>query len=84
MLKIYGSELCFKCRDCKAAFDEKGIDYEFFDINESLDNLKVFLKYRDTNPLFDEAKQEGRIGLPCIIREDGSITMNWQQIAENA
>lgn len=81
MLKIYGSEMCPRCIACKKAFDEKGISYEFIDINETLANLKALLKYRDSSDLFDEPKAEGRIGIPCIICEDGSITLNWQEIA---
>jgi glutaredoxin-related protein len=34
-------------------------------------NLKQFLKYRDNTPEFKEIKDEGRVGLPCIVIENG-------------
>lgn len=34
-------------------------------------NLKRFLKYRDNRPEFDEVKKAGRVGLPCIVINDG-------------
>ncbi|HOA20176.1 MAG TPA: hypothetical protein PL127_02780 [Sedimentibacter sp.] len=34
-------------------------------------NLKRFLKYRDNAPEFKEIKDEGRVGLPCIVIENG-------------
>lgn len=34
-------------------------------------NLKKFLKYRDNEPVFDEIKKAGRVGLPCIVINDG-------------
>lgn len=33
--------------------------------------MKKFLKYRDTRPEFDEIKEAGRVGLPCIVIDDG-------------
>lgn len=48
-------------------------DIKFFyaDITESMLHLKNFLKYRDNNPEFKEIKEAGRVGLPCIVINDG-------------
>ena len=46
---------------------------------EKTANLKAFLKLRDSSPLFDSVRQEGGIGIPCIQREDGSITFDWEE-----
>lgn len=80
MLTIYGSRLCKHCRACLAAYDEEQIEYTFLDFGEELSNLKAFLKLRDGNPLFDVPKQEGRIGIPCIVKPDGEITLEWQSL----
>lgn len=77
MLKIYGSMLCPDCVACRKALDEKKIPYEYLDFADSLINLKQFLKIRDTSLAFQKVKEEGRIGIPCIIREDGSVTLEW-------
>lgn len=34
-------------------------------------NLKRFLKYRDNYPEFNQIKESGSIGLPCIVVNDG-------------
>ena len=37
--------------------------------------IKAFLKLRDHNPVFDEAKKAGAAGIPCFVLEDGSVTL---------
>lgn len=34
-------------------------------------NLKRFLKYRDNYEEFKEIKESGKVGLPCIVVDDG-------------
>ena len=43
------------------------------DISESIGSMRNFLKLRDTRPEFDEIKEKGRVGLPCLYLEDGRI-----------
>lgn len=78
MLKIYGSMLCPDCVQCREDLDRAGVPYEYLDFSDSLKNLKEFLVLREA-PLFDEVRREGRIGIPCIQREDGSITLDWEE-----
>ena len=78
MLKIYGSMLCKDCVQCRKDLDAAGVAYEYTDFAHSLAALKEFLAIRDTNPLFDDVKKAGGIGIPCILREDGSITLSWE------
>ena len=51
MFRIYGSPQCPDCRECKANFDANKVAYKYVDINESMANLKAFLKLRDTLPV---------------------------------
>jgi len=78
MLKIYGTNLCPDCTECIAAFREAGVDHEYCEFETDLSNLKAFLKLRDGSPLFDAIRAAGGIGIPCILREDGSITLDWK------
>lgn len=78
MLKVYGSDLCPDCVACKSAFDANGLSYNFVNITESMRNLKEFLKKRDSKSVFDEARKNGYVGIPAILREDGSITLDWE------
>lgn len=79
MLTIYGAMQCPDCVACRADLDRAGISYEYKDICEDLRNLKEFLKLRDSMPEFQRVKEEGKIGIPCILRENGSIALDWEE-----
>lgn len=74
---IYGSMLCPDCVQCRQDLDTAAVEYDYCEITEDLRYLKEFLKLRDENPCFEAVKTEGKIGIPCIVREDGSITFEW-------
>ena len=78
MLKIYTSPMCPDCRECKVNFDHHAIAYEAVDINESLRNLKEFLALRDHSAVFDICREKGSIGIPALLSEDGSVTLDWE------
>ena len=79
MLKVYGMNICPDTVECCEALKKAVVAYEYLDFAEKTANLKAFLKLRDGNPLFDDARREGNIGIPCIQREDGSLTLDWQE-----
>lgn len=77
-MTIYGSMLCQDCVRCREALDRAGIEYTFLDFGEDLKNLKAFLRIREGNPLFDQARREGNIGIPCIVLDSGSVRLDWE------
>ena len=79
MLKIYGSMLCPDCVKCCQELKEAEIPFEYCDFADSLVNLKEFLKLRDENSIFDDVRTSGKIGIPCIVREDGTVTLSWEE-----
>ncbi len=79
VLKIYGSKLCPDCVAFKKALDANGAGYEFVDITESMQKLKEFLKKRDTDPVFADARENGYVGIPALADESGSITLDWEK-----
>lgn len=79
MIKIYGSMLCPDCVECTQELDKAGVEYIYLDFSKDLGNLKEFLKLRDGCALFDEVRAAGGIGIPCILREDGSVTLSWEE-----
>ncbi len=82
MLKVYGTEDCPDCRDCKKNFDKYNIEYEFLNIKE-LKNLKQFLIYRDSYPeVFDRLKKVHDIGIPCIVDND-NVFCDWETYLKN-
>ena len=78
MLTIYGSKQCPDCVACKANFDAFGIEYTFAEVLDNLKNLKTFLHYRDTEPVFERLIKVGDIGLPAIVKEDGTVFTDWE------
>lgn len=79
MLKIYGSMMCPDCVRCREDLDKAGVRYEYLDFADSLWNVKCFLNLRDQEPVFADVKAAGKIGIPCIVREDGSVTLSWEE-----
>ena len=79
MIKIYGSMMCPDCVQCREELDKAGVAYEYLDFSDNLRNLKEFLKLRDGDPLFLPVKEAGSIGIPCILMEDGSLTLSWDE-----
>ena len=77
-MQIYGSMLCPDCVECCKDLDAAGTSYVFCDFANDLKNLKDFLKLRDNNPVFDAVKQEGKIGIPCIVYPDGTVSLSWK------
>lgn len=74
---IYGSQLCPDCVQCLADLDQAVIAYEYRDFGSDLRALKEFLAIRDSNPLFEQVKKNGKIGIPCIVADDGSVRLTW-------
>ena len=79
MLKVYGSMLCPDCVNCCNKFKEANLEFEFLDFADSLLNLKEFMKLRYGICVFDEIRSAGKIGIPCVVRPDGSFTLDWQE-----
>jgi glutaredoxin-related protein len=73
MKKIYffNSKLCDDTMAVRDYLDHNGIRYVDLDITENLSNLKMFLKYRDNFHVFDEIKEKGSIGIPCVMINEG-------------
>lgn len=77
MLKIYGSRLCPDCVRCVEDLKSAGVEFEYHDFADELCALKVFLSLRESEPVFEAVREAGKIGIPCIVREDGSVTLEW-------
>lgn len=76
MLKFFGAPICSTCRDTKKRLEEMGIEYEYIDITENIRNLRAFLALRDTLPQYAPIKEEGRVGIPSFVWDDGTVTLD--------
>ena len=79
MLKLYGSPICPDCVEAVDTFQKKGISYEYHIITGSTAELKAFLKLRDHEPVFGPVREEGKIGIPCFVKEDGTVTLSLEE-----
>lgn len=79
MLIIYGTDQCPDCVNCKADLDKAGVSYEYRNISENLLYLKEFLSHRDRSAVFAPVKEAGKIGIPCIVSQEGNVSLTWEQ-----
>ena len=79
MLKIYGTMQCKDCVECVEAFRANGVSYEFLEFSDSLAYLKEFLVIRDHNDVFAEIRGSVKIGIPCLVCDDGEVTLDWKK-----
>ena len=75
MTKIYVMESCPDCTEVKALYANRP-EYELIDIGQQARNLKEFLALRDHHPAFAKVRERGNIGIPCFVREDGSVAIS--------
>jgi glutaredoxin-related protein len=68
---LFGSPQCPDCVVLKEMLDKAQVRFTFIDVQDSLGKLKMFLKYRDTLPEFEEVKQKGSVGIPFVVVNDG-------------
>lgn len=81
---MYGTNACPDCVEAEQLLKEQGIQYLYLEWTNNIGYLKRFLKLRDTNSLFDSVKAGGGIGIPCFQLEDGSLTLDVQEILSKA
>lgn len=68
---VFGSKFWPDCDPAKEFLSNHNIKYLYLDISEGMLNLKRFLKYRDNYDAFKEIRELGRVGIPCIVVNDG-------------
>ena len=75
MTKVYVMESCPDCVEVKARYkDDPG--YELVDIGQQARSLKEFLVLRDNHSAFAKVRERGNIGIPCFVKEDGSVIIS--------
>ena len=80
MIKIYGMPSCPDCEYVHHQSENRSDEFEPIDIGEHVKNLKEFTHLRDNNPVFDEAKENGWLGIPCFVKEDGTVTLTAEEV----
>lgn len=74
MITVYGMKSCPDCSYVDAQIVNNK-EFKIIDIGEDVGNMKAFIRIRDNSSVFGDAKNSGGIGIPCFVREDGSVTL---------
>lgn len=79
-VKVIGSHLCPDTLYALCKLSEKHADVEFKNLSASLPDLKEYLAVRETNPMYEEVKAGGGIGIPFFALEDETSTMDLDEV----
>lgn len=79
MIKVYGMSSCPYCAYVKPQI-EGNPKFVYRDIGEDVHALKEFLDLRDSRPEFIPYKEEGDVGIPCFLRDDGTLTLEPKEV----
>lgn len=55
----------------KEFLSQNQVEFTYVEITESMSNLRAFLMLRDNHPTLAEARTGGRVGIPCVVVNDG-------------
>ena len=82
---MYGTKACPDCVEAEEILKEKGI-FKFCSSGwpVNIGYLKRFLTLRDTNPIFDEVKENHWVGVPCFQFQDGSLSLDIDEVVKRA
>lgn len=82
MIKVYGMPSCPDCAEVEERIKASGKENDFtlVDIGKHVVYLKAFLQLRDRDEAFREAREQGYVGIPCFVREDGSVTLSYEDV----
>lgn len=77
---VIGSHLC---PDTLAALNQLsgvGADITFKDILSCHADLRTYLELRDTSEVYAKIRGTDRLGVPCFVCEDGTVTLDLQVV----
>ena len=79
-MKVYGSNVCPATLRFLSVLTENGVMPQFINVTGSINLLKEFILFRDTDPLYDNARGTGTIGFPLIQLDDGTYTRDVNKV----
>lgn len=80
--EIFVSDKCPFCKPLIEDYEKNPEKYEgkeLININESMANLKRFLKYRDDLKGYDEARAKGKVGVPSKVLDGVEVVFIKQE-----
>ena len=81
-ITVIGSHLCPDTLYDLNRLSGAGAEIDFKDILSCHAVLQDYLEIRESSPLYEEIRGTRRLGIPCFVREDGTMTLNLNDILE--
>ena len=76
-IPLVGTWLCPDCRVAVERAKAEGLEFEFHDMLENLQDMRLYLKIRESHPeVFDELRANNKVGVPLFVLPDGSISVD--------
>ena len=76
-VQLVGAWLCPDCRVAVERAKAEGLEFEFHDMLENLQDMKLYLKLREGYPeVFDGLRADNKVGIPVFVLPDGTISLD--------
>ncbi|HDR1156426.1 TPA: hypothetical protein ACPDTQ_001238 [Pasteurella multocida] len=79
---LFFANLCPDTAPFVAELARLEVDYESVEIMSSMANFKRFLTLRDQHPTFEQAKENGYIGIPALLLADEQVVLDIHQLKD--
>lgn len=79
-ITVIGSHLCPDTLYALCKLSEKKADIDFKNLSASLPDLKQYLSVREGCGLYQPVRQAGGIGIPFFELEDGTRTLDLDEV----
>lgn len=73
---VIGSHLCPDTLYALNKLSEAKAEIEFKNLSASLPDLRTYLALRESSPLYESVRENGSIGIPAFVLEDGTVTLD--------
>lgn len=77
---VIGSHLCPDTLYALCKLREKNAEIDFKNLSSSLPDLKAYLAVRESEPQYEAVRAGGGIGIPFFELEDGTKTMDLDEV----
>lgn len=77
VVQIVGTWLCPDCRVVIEQAKAEGLEFEFYDMLENMQDMRLYLKIRESHPeIYDAVRADNKVGVPVFVFPDGSLTLD--------
>lgn len=79
-IRLLGSHLCQDTLYALMKLKDEKVTVEFGNISTNFPVLKEFMNMREQDPVFCQVKEQGGLGIPLFILEDGTRSLSLSDV----